>query len=125
MGYQKLSEQLCVPCSGEEPPASKEQRRQWLSLLPHWEMVVEDDEPRLRRKYTFPDFKSALAFTNKIGVEAEKEGHHPVIQLTWGKVVLEWWTHEIGDVHQNDFIMAARSEGVYEAMQPGDQKNQG
>jgi 4a-hydroxytetrahydrobiopterin dehydratase len=55
-----------------------------------------------------------LEFTNKIGSIAEVENHHPLIITEWGKVTLDWWTHKIGGLHKNDFIMAARSDELYQ-----------
>ncbi len=54
-----------------------------------------------------------LAFTNKIGELAEEEGHHPALLTEWGKVTVSWWTHKIGGLHRNDFIMAARSDRAF------------
>lgn len=67
----------------------------------------------------FRDFARALAFTNAVGEVAEEEGHHPVIELTWGRVTVTWWTHKIGGLHQNDFIMAAKTSQLYLAEQGG------
>ncbi len=55
-------------------------------------------------------FAEALAFTNAVGAVAEEEGHHPVIELTWGRATWTWYTHEIKGLHQNDLIMAAKTD---------------
>ena len=55
-------------------------------------------------------FAQALAVTNRVGEQAEEEGHHPALLTEWGKVTVSWWTHKIGGLHQNDFIMAARTD---------------
>ena len=65
---------------------------------------------QLERVFTFSDFAQALAFTNKVGALAEEAGHHPAILTEWGKVTVTWWTHKIGGLHRNDFIMAARTD---------------
>jgi len=49
-----------------------------------------------------------VAFTNKIALVAEKEDHHPLIITEYGRVTVDWWTHKIKGLHQNDFIMAAK-----------------
>ena len=68
-----------------------------------------DGEKRLERVFKFKNFAEALEFTNKVGKAAEKEDHHPLIVTEWGKVTLDWWTHKIGGLHKNDFIMAAKA----------------
>lgn len=70
-----------------------------------WEVV---ENKKIRKEFTFPDFKSALAFVNKVGDIAESEGHHPDIQLGWGRVGIELWTHAINGLSENDFIVAAK-----------------
>ncbi len=57
------------------------------------------------------NFKQALQLTNQIGAIAEQEGHHPAILTEWGgRVTVSWWTHKIGGLHVNDFIMAAKTD---------------
>jgi 4a-hydroxytetrahydrobiopterin dehydratase len=73
---------------------------------------------RIERSFRFHDFSAALEFTNRIGALAEKEGHHPAILTEWARVTVSWWTHKIRGMHRNDFIMAAKSEKVYQALQP-------
>lgn len=69
-----------------------------------WAVV---DAHHLRREYTFPDFGSALAFTNRIGALAEEQGHHPDLELGWGRVVVTIWTHKIDGLTRSDFVLAA------------------
>ena len=63
----------------------------------------------LTRNYLFPDFVSAMAFVNKVGALAEEQGHHPDICFGWGKAHVTWFTHKIKGLHENDFIMAAKT----------------
>ena len=56
----------------------------------------------------------AIAFTDAVGEEAEKEGHHPRLTTEWGKVAVTWWTHKIRNLHRNDFIMAAKTDRIYQ-----------
>ena len=60
------------------------------------------------------DFAEALEFTNDVGAIAEEEGHHPAILTEWGRVTVTWWTHKIRGLHRNDFIMAAKTDQIYE-----------
>ena len=68
------------------------------------------DEHHLEKAYSFTDFVTALAFTNKIGMIAEEQGHHPDIHLTWGKVGLKIWTHKIDGLTESDFVLAAKAD---------------
>jgi 4a-hydroxytetrahydrobiopterin dehydratase len=70
-----------------------------------WKIV---DEHHIVRSFKFPDFKSALAFVNKVGEVAEEQGHHPDILLGWGKVEITTWTHAVDGLSESDFILAAK-----------------
>ncbi len=69
-----------------------------------------DGIKRLERAFRFKNFAEAVAFTNRFAKTAEEEGHHPAILTEWGKVTVTWWTHKIRGLHQNDFIVAAKTE---------------
>lgn len=86
-----------------------------LEKLPEWKVTSEDGVHRLERTYAFDDFQEALDFVNRVGEIAEKVNHHPVIEFTWGTATVTWWTHFIDGLHKNDFIMAARTDRVYQA----------
>ncbi|MEO0836105.1 MAG: 4a-hydroxytetrahydrobiopterin dehydratase, partial [Cyanobacteria bacterium J06642_3] len=86
--------------------------------IPDWNLITENSELRLQRVYQFPDFKSALAFTNQVGDLAEAQGHHPALLTEWGKVSVTWWTHALKALHHNDFIMAAKCDSIYEEVSP-------
>lgn len=73
--------------------------------VPEWKVI---DEHHIKRTFQFPDFASALAFVNKVGEVAEKEGHHPDILLSWGKAEVTTWTHKIDGLTESDFILAAK-----------------
>ena len=63
-----------------------------------------------KRSFPLPDFLTALAFTNLIGDVAEREGHHPDIFLSWGKVIVTIYTHKINGLTESDFILAAKCD---------------
>jgi 4a-hydroxytetrahydrobiopterin dehydratase len=75
-------------------------------------MIEVEGESRLERSYKFPDFKTALEFTNRVGEAAEEQGHHPALLTEYGKVTVTWWTHAISGLHKNDFIMAAKTDEI-------------
>ena len=75
------------------------------SRVGSWEVVSDH---HLTKAFKFPDFRSALIFVNRVGEIAEAEGHHPDIELSWGRVRITLWTHSAGGLTDNDFIMAAK-----------------
>ena len=105
-----LDTMACEPCRKGGSPLSGEEIAGLLPEIPGWEVVSEEGVARLVRTFTFADFRSALGFTLRVGELAEKEGHHPKIVTEWGRVRVEWWTHSVGGLHRNDFIMAARTD---------------
>ncbi|MGC9348988.1 MAG: 4a-hydroxytetrahydrobiopterin dehydratase [Anaerolineae bacterium] len=109
----KLATMQCTPCREGGTPLGEEKIAELHKDVPEWEVVERDDIKRLERTFSFPDFESALAFTNDVGEMAEEQGHHPRIVTEWGSVTLTWWTHKIGGLHQNDFIAAAKSDEIY------------
>ncbi|NRA71404.1 MAG: 4a-hydroxytetrahydrobiopterin dehydratase [Gammaproteobacteria bacterium] len=105
-----LSEQQCEACQAGAPKVSDEELASLMKQIPDWVPVAVDGVMQLQREYKFKNFKLALAFTNKLGELAETEFHHPGILTEWGKVTVTWWTHAIGGLHRNDFIMAAKTD---------------
>lgn len=100
----------CEPCRAGAPKLSGAEADELMRELPRWERRIEDGTEKLVRRLKFPDFKTALAFTAALGRLAEAEDHHPAITTEWGRVTVRWWTHRIGGLHINDFIMAARTD---------------
>ena len=103
----ELAQRDCVPCKGGVPPLNREQYAPLLKQLPNWS--VERDH-HLTRNFTFPDFAKALAFVNRVGDLAEKQGHHPDIYLSWGKARIDIWTHKIDGLTESDFVFAAKAD---------------
>ncbi|GFE70256.1 4a-hydroxytetrahydrobiopterin dehydratase [Chroococcus sp. FPU101] len=110
-----LTQSKCVPCHGAVAAATSDEIAELKLQVPSWNIIEYEGELRLEKVYKFPDFKSAIAFTNAVGEEAEKEGHHPALLTEWGKVTVSWWTHAINGLHKNDFIMAAKTDTIKEA----------
>ncbi len=104
-----LSNQKCTPCEGAVDKISEEEVARLKPQIPEWKTIEVGGEKRLERVFKFPDFKSALDFTQQVGNMAEEEGHHPALLTEWGKVTVTWWTHAIDGLHENDFIMAAKT----------------
>ena len=100
-----LADKTCVPCRGGTPALKGSALSDFRQQVPEWQVV---DEHHLIRAYKFPDFRSALAFVNKVGELAEQQGHHPDILLAWGKVEITIWTHAVNGLTESDFILAAK-----------------
>jgi len=110
---EELTEQKCVACRVGAPSVTAEEIKEFQPIVPEWQIVTEDNIPKLDRLFKFKDFKDAIAFTDAVGVAAEEEGHHPRLITEWGKVAVTWWTHKIKNLHRNDFIMAAKTDAIY------------
>lgn len=104
-----LSEKTCIPCRGGVPPLTAEEIQPLAAEVKEWSVV---DTHHLERTVKFPDFKTALDFTNKVGALSEQQGHHPDIYLAWGKVGIKIWTHKINGLTESDFILAAKIDGL-------------
>lgn len=109
-----LAANKCTVCQVGTPKVTDEERVELTPLVPAWRTVVIDGVERLERRYAFDDFAAALAFTNRVGAIAEEAGHHPALLTEYGSVTVSWWTHKIGGLHRNDFVMAAKSDRIYE-----------
>jgi 4a-hydroxytetrahydrobiopterin dehydratase len=102
-----LEKKHCQPCEGGVPPLPLESIRQLLAAVPAWHLTA--DGKRLRRQWRVKDFVTALDFFHRIGQIAETEGHHPDLHLTsYRNVAVEIWTHAVGGLTENDFILAAK-----------------
>ncbi|WP_439510803.1 4a-hydroxytetrahydrobiopterin dehydratase [Marinimicrobium koreense] len=108
-----LAGQTCEACRSDAPRVSDAEVAELKTQVPDWQTLTVDDEQRLRRVFKFKNFAEALAFTQRVGDLAEEADHHPALLTEWGKVTVDWWTHKIGGLHRNDFIMAAKTDRVY------------
>lgn len=105
-----LSKKNCIPCQKGVPPLKgKELNELHEQLEKGWKVVGEH---HLEKEYVFKNFVDALAFTNKVGLLAEEEGHHPDLHLSYGKVKILLWTHKIDGLSESDFILAAKCDKI-------------
>jgi 4a-hydroxytetrahydrobiopterin dehydratase len=104
-----LASKTCVPCRGGVPPLKGKELESLHQQVPQWKVV---NEHHVNRAFTFPDFKQALDFVNRVGALAEAQGHHPDILLAWGKAEITLWTHKIDGLTESDFIMAAKIDAL-------------
>ncbi len=114
-----LATRRCEPCTAGTPPLGGADLERLLPQLPGWAVTGTVGGPesgaqaggqRLEKEFRFPDFRQALAFVNRVGEIAEAEGHHPDLELGWGRVKLTLWTHSIGGLSESDLILAAKAD---------------
>ena len=105
----ELADKDCIPCKGGVPPLTAGELTALLGQLSGWNVVATH---HLTREVAFPDFAQALDFVNKVGELAERQGHHPDLFLTWGKVRIDIWTHKIDGLTESDFILAAKIDEI-------------
>ena len=107
-----LASEGLTPCRRGMSPLSGNELATLLRQLPAWTHLTIDGVAQLQRSYSFRNFADALAFTNALGALAETADHHPAITVEWSKVTVRWWTHVIGGLHRNDFVLAARTDQI-------------
>ena len=110
---ENLQKGQIEPITNSAQRLNKSESQEFKTQLPDWNLIEESGEERLQRIFKFKNFLDALNFTNQVGNLAEAENHHPALLTEWGKVTVTWWTHKIGGLHRNDFIMAARTDDLY------------
>lgn len=103
-----LATKHCVPCRGGIPPLQGAELAKLSAALGGGWQVLQAHH--LSKTYIFKNFADGLAFVNRLGEVAEREGHHPDIFLTWGKVRVDVWTHKIDGLTESDFILAAKAD---------------
>ncbi|HLC75858.1 MAG TPA: 4a-hydroxytetrahydrobiopterin dehydratase [Candidatus Peribacterales bacterium] len=100
----------CVPCEGGATPLTREEAAELGRQTPEWE--ISDDGKKITRTIKFKNFKETSTFFNKVAEIAENENHHPDFEVHWGSMTLTLWTHAIGGLSENDFIVAAKIDAV-------------
>lgn len=106
-----LANRECEPCKGGVPPFTAAQIAPYLAALGDGWTTPEDHH--LHKQFDFPDFVSGLAFVNRAAAIAEAQGHHPDLTLSWGKVVVQIWTHKIDGLVEADFVLAAKLDQAF------------
>jgi 4a-hydroxytetrahydrobiopterin dehydratase len=103
-----LARKKCKPCegAGAVQALDRDSAKALAAQVPKW--TLRKDEPRLWRELTFKDFARAMKFVNAVAEVAETENHHPDIHIHWNRVKLVLWTHALGGLSENDFILAAK-----------------
>lgn len=108
-----ISQERCRPCGFDESPFTQDQISELIQFAEGWEIVSDQTGQRLTKAFPFEDWPSAMIFATRISEQATFEDHHPVLTISWGRVMVEWWTHVNGGLHRNDFIMACRTNHIF------------
>ncbi len=104
--FMDLSNKKCVPCEGGVPPLTPAEVSELKKSISAGWVVLENK--KIQKEFSFVNFKHTMEFVNSVADLAEEQGHHPDMQVHYGKVIVEFWTHAINGLSENDFIMAAR-----------------
>ena len=108
-----LLKKKCVPCEGGIIPFDISEIHKYQKKIDGWEIIKNDkDIFFLEKKFNFKNFLESQDFTNKVGIIAEKEGHHPDISFGWGYCKIKIFTHAIQGLAESDFILAAKIDKI-------------
>jgi 4a-hydroxytetrahydrobiopterin dehydratase len=107
-GQPPLAERRCVPCEGNTPPLEETRIALYLRELPGW--IVEAG--RLVKVFPFRNYYRTMAFVNAVAWVAHREDHHPELRVAYNQCRVEFWTHAIDGLSENDFICAARCDSL-------------
>lgn len=108
---EQLIGKKCKPCEGGVDPCPLPEAEQQLAKLPGW--YLTHDGQRIRKDWTVKDFMTGLRFFQQVADVAEEDGHHPDLHLErYRRVSIELWTHAIGGLSENDFILAAKIDRI-------------
>ena len=105
-----LAKRKCRPCEGGVPPYSAQQAKEMLKSLKGW--ILEDG--KLVKLYPFTNYYQTMAFVNALAWISHREDHHPDLTVGYNKVRVEYSTHAIGGLSENDFICAAKSDALFD-----------
>jgi 4a-hydroxytetrahydrobiopterin dehydratase len=101
----ELARQHCEPCEKGAPPLGENEAAELASDVPGWE---RNSNQTLKREFKFDNFRDAFGFVARVALVAEAEGHHPDVELGWGRAAFQLTTHAASGLTKNDFVMAAK-----------------
>ena len=107
-----LAGKTCTPCKGGIPPLTPDAAERFHQQVSNWQL--RDGAKRIERTFKFRDFRAALSFVQQVGDLAERESHHPDICFGWGYATVSLQTKKIKGLHENDFILAAKIDGLFD-----------
>ena len=110
MDRAELAALRCEPRKGPENLLDKTRADELLALLPDWQAAA--DRKSIARTFRFRNFYETLGFVNAVGWMANRQDHHPDLEVGYNRCVVHWSTHDVGGLSMNDFICAARVEQI-------------
>ncbi|MEM6798158.1 MAG: 4a-hydroxytetrahydrobiopterin dehydratase [Planctomycetota bacterium] len=103
----ELVQKKCLPCEGGVDPCPLNEAKEQLTHLQGWRLTHEGQ--RIRKDWKVRNFMAGMAFFQECARLAEEDGHHPDLHIEgYRNVSVELWTHAIGGLSENDFILAAK-----------------
>jgi len=108
MSTEDFAKRRCVPCEGGVSPYSDEEARAMLKSLKGW--IIENNT--LVKLYPFTNYYQTMAFVNALAWISHREDHHPDLQVAYNKCRVEYTTHAVGGLSENDFICAAKLDAL-------------
>ena len=106
----ELASKKCKPCEGGVTPFSEREAAETLTQLQGW--IIE--QGRLVKVYPFPNYFQTMAFVNALAWIAHREDHHPALSVGYNQCRVEYWTHAIGGLSENDFVCAAKCDALFD-----------
>ena len=107
----ELTAKHCVPCEGGIDPLERAAAEALLAQL-HGDWTLTDDAREIRREFTFKGFYKTMGFVNAVAWIANGEGHHPDLEVGWGRCLVRYTTHAVDGLTENDFICAAKIDAL-------------
>ena len=117
LSSDQLTQKKCLPCEGGVQPFPAEQSQAQIARLDGWQLTRDGE--RIRKEWTVENFMAGMDFFNRVAEVAEEDGHHPDLHIEgYRNVAIELWTHAIGGLSENDFILAAKIDQIPIALKP-------
>lgn len=115
----ELKDKNAVPASKDDKALGDDEIRSLQKEVPEWKLEYSNDRNLcfLARTYAFSSYEQVLSFHHEVGGLAEEQQHHPEMITQYGDITIRWWTHTVGGVHMNDFVLAAKCDSLYQESQ--------
>jgi 4a-hydroxytetrahydrobiopterin dehydratase len=104
-----LTDKHCKPCEGGTPPLTEKEARELLKQLEGWEL----SDNRISKTFAFKNYYQTIAFVNAVAWMTHREDHHPDMTVGYSKCRVEYSTHAVGGLSDNDFICAAKVDALF------------
>lgn len=106
----ELTEKTCKPCEGGVTPLSADEASAMLEQLKGWKL--QQDAKTIQQTFRFKDYYQTMAFVNAVAWIAHQEDHHPDMEVGYNRCLINFSTHAIGGLSENDFICAAKIDAL-------------